>query len=145
MATNETTYTGESGVIKFTDNSSSSVVGVASVRSFTIDQELDAIESTVMGSGARTYIPGLRQFSGSMDIYFRDDTAAGSGNINLFDAVNSGATTSLIELYPSGETTGIKLAGTVIITGHSITANHDGMVEASVTFQGSGALTKTDL
>lgn len=145
MATNTTTYTGESGVIKFTDNSSSSVVNVASVRSFTIDQELDAIESTVMGDGARTYIPGLRQFSGSMDIYFRDDTEAGSGNINLFDAINSGATTSLIELYPSGETTGIKLSGTVIVTGHSITANFDGMVEASVTFQGTGALTKTNL
>ena len=145
MATNTTTYTGESGVIKFTDNSSSSVVNVASVRSFTVDQELDAIESTVMGDGARTYIPGLRQFSGSMDIYFRDDTEAGSGNINLFDAINSGATTSLIELYPSGETTGIKLSGTVIVTGHSITANFDGMVEASVTFQGSGALTKAAL
>lgn len=145
MATNTTTYTGESGVIKFTDNSSSSVVNVASVRSFTVDQELDAIESTVMGDGARTYIPGLRQFSGSMDIYFRDDTEAGSGNINLFDAINSGATTSLIELYPSGETTGIKLSGTVIVTGHSITANFDGMVEASVTFQGTGALTKTNL
>ena len=44
MATNITTYTGESGVIKFTDNSSSSVVNVASIRSFTIDQEVDAIE-----------------------------------------------------------------------------------------------------
>ncbi len=145
MATNTTTYTGESGVIKFTDNSSSTVVNVASVRSFTCDQELDAIESTVMGSGSRSYIPGLKQFSGSMDIYFRDDTAGGSGNINLFDAVNSGSTTSLIELYPSGETTGIKLSGTVIITGHSITSNFDGMVEASVTYQGSGALTKAAL
>tara|TARA_Y100001937_G_scaffold93710_1_gene126958 strand:- start:688 stop:1119 length:432 start_codon:yes stop_codon:yes gene_type:complete len=143
MATNTTTYTGESGVVKFTDNSSSSVINVASIRSFTVDQELDAIESTVMGSGARTYIPGLRQFSGSMDIYFRDES--GQGNINLFDAVNEGTTTSLIELYPSGETTGIKLSGTVIVTGHSITANFDGMVEASVTFQGTGALTKTAL
>ena len=57
MATNTTTYTGESGVVKFTDNSSSSVVNVASVRSFSVDQTLDAIESTVMGDGARTYIP----------------------------------------------------------------------------------------
>lgn len=143
MATNTSTYTGESGVVKFTDLNTSTVINVASVRSFTLDQELDAIESTVMGSGSRTYIPGLKQFSGSLDIYFRDESA--QGNINLFDAVNSGATTSKIELYPSGETTGIKLAGDVIITGHSITANHDGMVEASVTFQGTGALTKTDL
>jgi len=50
-----------------------------------------------------------------------------------------------LELYPSGLTTGVKLSGNVIITGHSITSNHDGMVEASITFQGSGALTKVDV
>ena len=86
MATNQTTYTGESGVVKFTDVSTSTVVNVASVRSFSVDQTLDAIESTVMGDGARTYIPGLRQFSGSMDVYWREDSTAGTGNVNLFDA-----------------------------------------------------------
>jgi len=146
MATNETTYTGESGVIKFTDNSSSSVVGVASVRSFTIDQELDAIESTVMGAGNRSYLPGLRQFSGTMDVFFRDDTSGGAGQEALFNAAKSTQSTSTaIELYPSGETTGIKLSGNVIITGHSITSNFDGMVEASITFQGDGALTRTNI
>lgn len=143
MATNNTTYTGESGVVKFTDNSSSTVINVASIRSFTIDQEVDAIESTTMGDGARTYIPGLRQFSGTMDIFFRDTVA--NGNMNLFDAANAASTTGLIEVYPSGETTGIKLSGTVIITNHSISSNFDGMVEASVSFQGTGALTKTSL
>ena len=141
MATNTTTYTGEAGVVKFSDTASSAV-SVASVRSFTLDQETQAIETSVMGSGSRAYIPGLKQFSGTMDLYFRDDN---QGQINLFNGIGgtNGATT--IELYPSGETTGVKLSGTVIITGHSITANFDGMVEASVTFQGSGALTKTDL
>jgi len=143
MATNTTTYTGEAGVVKFSDTASSAV-SVASVRSFTLDQETQAIETSVMGSGSRAYIPGLKQFSGSMDLYFRDDNP---GQVNLFNAIGgtNGATT--IELYPSGESpnNGIKLSGTVIITGHSITANFDGMVECSVTFQGSGALTRTDL
>lgn len=141
MATNTTTYTGEAGVVKFSDTASSAV-SVASVRSFTLDQETQAIETSVMGSGSRAYIPGLKQFSGTMDLYFRDDN---QGQQNLFNAIggDNGATT--IELYPSGESTGIKLSGSVIITGHSITANFDGMVECSVTFQGSGALTKTSL
>lgn len=141
MATNTTTYTGEAGVVKFSDTASSAV-SVASVRSFTLDQETQAIETSVMGSGSRAYLPGLKQFSGTMDLYFRDDN---QGQINLFSAIggDNGATT--IELYPSGESTGIKLSGSVIITGHSITANFDGMVECSVTFQGSGALTKTSL
>ena len=141
MATNATTYTGEAGVVKFSDTASSAVL-VASVRSFTLDQETQAIETSVMGSGSRAYIPGLKQFSGTMDLYFRDDN---QGQVNLFNAIGgtNGATT--IELYPSGETTGVKLSGTVIITGHSITANFDGMVECSVTFQGSSALARTDL
>ena len=145
MATNLTSYTGESGVVKFSDTSSA-VAAVASVRNFTIDTETQAIESTAMGSGSRSYLPGLRQFSGTMDLFFRDDQENGAGQKALHEAaLTTQATSTAIELYPSGETTGIKLSGNVIITGHSITANFDGMVEASITFQGDGALTRTDL
>lgn len=141
MPTNTATYTGESGVVKFSKDSSA-VMAVASVRSFTVDQETQTIESTVMGSGSRTYLPGLKQFSGTMDVFFRDDN---TGQINLFDAIGGANGSTAIELYPSGETTGVKLSGNVIITGHSITANFDGMTEATITFQGDGALTSTDL
>ena len=139
MATNAGTYTGESGTIEFGTDSSQSTV--ASVRSFTIDQETQTIEDTTMGSVDRTYKAGLSQFSGSADVYFRDDNTA---QIDLFNAIGSD-TTSTINLYPSGTTTGIKLSGNVIITGHSISSSFDGMVEASITFQGSGALVRTPL
>jgi len=141
MATNTATYTGESGVVKFSGDASA-VVAVASVRSFTIDQETQTIESTVMGTGARTYLPGLKQFSGTMDVFFRDDN---EGQVQLFDAIGGANGSTAIELYPSDETTGVKLSGNVIITGHSITANFDGMTEATIQFQGDGALTSTDL
>ena len=139
MATNVGTYTGESGTVEFGSSSSQSVV--ASVRSFTIDQETQTIEDTVMGSVDRTYKAGLSQFSGSMDVYFRDDN---TGQLDLFNAIGSD-TTSTINLYPSGTGTGVKLSGNVIITGHSVSSNFDGMVEASITFQGSGALVRTEL
>ena len=140
MAVNTGTYTGEAGTIKF--NQSGSNITVASVRSFNIEQPSDTIEDTTMSSdGAfRTYKSGLSNFSGSADVFFRDDDDA--QNL-LFSAIGSDA--QAIELYPSGETTGVKLTGNVLITGHSITANFDGMVEASISFQGSGALTKTAL
>ena len=143
MATNTTTYTGENGVVKFV-GADSTVAAVASVRTFNIDQELQTIESTVMGSGARSYIPGLRQFSGSMDLYLRDDDA---GQRNLLSFANGGGSEGVgkIELFPSGEVTGQKLTGNVIITNFSITANFDGMVEATADFQGSGALTITSI
>ena len=143
MAANTTAYTGENGVIKFI-GADSTEVAVASVRTFSIEQEVQAIESTVMGAGARSYIPGLRQYSGSMDLYFRDDDA---GQRNLVSYVNGGGSDGVgsIELFPSGEQTGQKLAGNVVITNFAITANFDGMVEATCSFQGSGALTITNI
>lgn len=140
MPANAGTYTGESGTVEFGTDSSQSVV--ASVRSFTIDQETQTIEDTVMGSVDRTYKAGLSQFSGSMDVYFRDDNTAQQ---DLFNAIGSD-TVNKINLYPSGNgSTGIKLSGNIIVTGHSISTNFDGMVEASITFQGSGALVRTVL
>ena len=146
MAANTTTYTGENGVVKFVGGDST-VATVASVRTFNIDQEVQTIESTVMGSGARSYIPGLRQFSGSMDLYLRDDDA---GQRNLLSFANGGGSEGLakLELYPSGDTAplvGQKLSGNVIITNFSITANFDGMVEATADFQGSGSLTVVNI
>ena len=138
MAANTTTYNGQNGVVKY--DYLGSLTAVAEVRSFTIDQETATVENTVMGDSDRTYLPSLSQFSGSMDVYFRDDDSAANA---LFAGI--GADAASIELYPSGETTGIKLSGEIIVTGHSITSNFDGMVEASVSFQGTGALTKTDL
>ncbi len=139
MAVNTGVYTGESGVIKFVGDDST-VAAVASIRSFTIDREVQSIETTVMGESSRTYQAGLSQFSGSIDAYLRDDDP---GQGNFLSYVENPDSVAKIELFPSGETTGIKLAGNVIVTGHSITSNFDGAVELSISVQGSGALTRT--
>ena len=139
MANNSGVYTGESGVIKFIGDDST-VASVASVRSFSVDREVQTIETTTMGNTNRSYLAGLAQFSGSLDVYLRDDDP---GQTNFLSYVENPDSVAKIELYPSGETTGIKLAGDIIVTGHSITSNFDGAVEASITFQGTGALTRT--
>ena len=141
MAVNTGVYTGESGVVKFVGDDST-VATVASVRSFTIDREVDTIETTVMGENARTYKAGLSGYSGTIDLYFRDDDA---GQSNFLSYMENPQSEGKIELYPSGETTGIKLDGTIIVTGHSITSNFDGAVEATISFTGDGALTRTPL
>lgn len=141
MAVNSGVYTGESGVVKFVGDDST-VAAVASVRSFTIDREVQTIETTVMGDTSRSYQAGLAQFSGSLDVYLRDDDA---GQSNFLSYVENPDSVAKIELFPSGETTGIKLDGNIIVTGHSITSNFDGAVEASIQFQGSGALSRTEL
>jgi hypothetical protein len=75
-----------------------------------------------------------------MELFFRDDDSAQQA---LFSG--PGAASATVELYPSGETTGIKLSAEVIITSHEITVANDAAVTASVAFQVTGAVTKTDL
>jgi hypothetical protein len=49
-----------------------------------------------------------------------------------------------LEVYPEGATAGdTYYTGTAIVTGRTVTASFDGMVEMSVTVQGSGGLTET--
>ena len=138
MATNGTSaYTGESGSVSYGGAT------VAAVRSFTLDTESQTIESTAMGSAgnARTYLGGLTQFSGSMDVYQIDDDAEQTA---LLAAAQGGAEATLV-LYPSGSGIGISLTRQVVITGHSLTSSFDGMVEGSISFQGSGALTRATI
>ena len=133
MATNlVAAYTGEAGSISYGGAT------VAAVRSFTVDNEAQTIESTAMGNpgNARSYLGGLTQWSGSLDVYQIDDDTEQTA---MLAAAQSGAEAEII-LYPSGSSKGISLTGNVIITGHSLTSSFDGMVEGSISFQGSGAL-----
>ena len=108
--------TGNNGVVKI-DNSSGTPTAIASVRNFSVEITRDTIETTTMGKDVRSYVGGLASFSGSADIYFDDANYT-------------------IELYL--DTTSKKFAGEVIITGFTVNSTMDGMVEASISFQGSG-------
>tara|TARA_R100001510_G_C7578516_1_gene152384 strand:- start:55 stop:501 length:447 start_codon:yes stop_codon:yes gene_type:complete len=139
-------FTGHDGVVKITGESLSGAdQEIGNLRSFTIDQTQDAIETTVMGSTGnyRTYRPGLSTFTVSGDMYF-DFTDAAQAKIDDFVSMSGDSTTGTIECYPSGTatTTGnTKLSGDFIFTSFSITSNVDGVVECSFSGQGSGALT----
>ena len=140
MATNTAVYTGTSGVARFDVGASTQTDVIASVRSFSISQVGDSIETSTMGNQAKTFLSGQTSFTGTMDLLFRDDDAAQQ---DLF--ISIGQSPATLELFPSGETTGIKLSGEVIITGHDISVDQNDAVTATVSFQGTGALTKSDL
>lgn len=136
------TLTGNNGVVKI-DDAAGTPTAVAAVRNFTIDITTDTIEKTAMGNDTRQYVKGLSSWSGSADIYFDPaemPTGVSSGLVGLnptLEAVGSDAYT--IELYL--DDTANKFSGECIITGFSVNSTMDGMVEASVSFQGSGAAT----
>jgi predicted secreted protein len=135
--------TGNNGVVKI-DNASGTLTTVAAVRNFSIELTSDTIESTVMTNDVRTYLKGLSQWSGSADVYF--DPVNYTGGASVIAALNptSGAVgggTVTVELFLND--TAAKFAGECLVTGFTINSSMDGMVEASISFQGSGACTFT--
>jgi predicted secreted protein len=50
-----------------------------------------------------------------------------------------------IEFYSDANDDTTKFAGDVIVTSYSITASYDGLSEASVSFQGTGALSTSSI
>lgn len=137
------TLTGNNGVVKI-DNAGGTPTTIAAVRNFSIDITADTIEKTTMGNDTRQYVKGMSAFSGSADIYF--DPANYTGGASVVAALNPtggavGDSPITVELYLDG--TSNKFSGEVIITGFSVSSSMDGMVEASISFQGSGAATFT--
>lgn len=130
-------YEGSAGSVKIASGSDT-LTAVASVRSWSIDITRDTVEDTSMSSGgARTYKKGLQTWSGTMDIVYDDSEDAivkTALDPDTDDTVN-------VELYPDGTVTATKFAGDIIVTGWSVSASYDGLVEASVSFQGTGAPT----
>ena len=122
-------FTGKAGVVQTGSNA------IAEVRSYSITQTGDTTESTSMGDSAKTFEATLTEFSGSVDVFF-DDTDS-SGQVSL--TIGSSFT---LNLAPEGTGSGAyKLSGSAIVTDITRTASHDGLVEMSIAFQGTGALT----
>lgn len=123
------TFAGKDGIVKIGSNA------VGEIRSYSIEQTMDTIEDSSMGDTDRTYVSSLKSFSGSMDVYF-DEADTGQLDFQVGDA---GSISVLME----GDTAGDhSLSGAILVTGRTLTASFDGLVEASITFQGTGALTE---
>jgi hypothetical protein len=124
------THTGSEGTIKIGSDT------LGEIRSYTLESTGEVIEDTSMGDSARSYKAGLTTFTGSLEVFF-DETDTAQGNLDAGSSVT-------LEVYPEGATTGdTYYTGTAIVTGRTVTASFDGMVEMSISVQGSGGLTET--
>lgn len=125
------TIKGNGGVVKVGSDA------IAEIRSFSIDETSDTIEDTAMGDTYRTFKTSLKSWSGSVDIFFDDTDTTGQG------ALVPGAEAT-VTFYVEGDDTGAHtLSGSAIVTSRSISTSFDGMVEASLSLQGNGALTES--
>lgn len=129
------THTGSEGTVK-TAAKDGTVAAVGEIRSYTLESSAEVIEDTTMGNSDRTYKVGLKTFTGSIDCYF-DETDTEQLRLDVGTEIE-------FEVYPEGDTTGdTYYGGEAIVTGRTITGSFDGMVEMTVTVQGTGALTES--
>lgn len=124
------TLTGNSGTVKVGANA------IAEIRSFSVDETMDTIESTSMGDTYRTFETSLKSWNGSVDVFFDDTDTTGQGALTVGSQVT-------VNFQIEGDTTGDHLlSGAAIVTGRTINSSFDGLVEASLSLQGDGALTE---
>ena len=124
------THKGSEGTVKVGSDA------VAEIRSYSLEESADTLEDTSMGDTARTYKSSLTSFSGSVDVFW-DETDTAQNALTIGSEVT-------LNVYPEGDTAGdTYYTGTAIVTGVTRSASFDGLVEASVSVQGTGALTST--
>lgn len=124
------THTGSEGTIKIGANT------LGELRSYSLESTAETIEKTAMGDSARSYAVGLTTFTGTASVFF-DETDTAQGTCDA-------GTSITLEVYPEGADSGdTYYTGTAIVTGRTINASFDGMVEMELSFQGTGGLTET--
>jgi predicted secreted protein len=124
-------HKGSEGTVKVGVNA------IAEIRSYSLEESADTLETTSMGDTARTYLPSLSTFSGSVDVYWDESDTNGQGALTI------GAEVTL-NIYPEGDASSdVYYTGSAIVTGVTRSGSFDGMVEASISVQGTGALTST--
>lgn len=148
---------GNNGRVLVTKTDGSGLTALAAVRNFSIELTADTIETTSMGQDTRSYVKGMSQWSGSADIYFDPAEYPTTGLTTQLGVLNPTITSGTgikpvggsgvtLEFYlgSTGATdnnTANKFTGTAVVTGFTVNSTMDGLVEASISFQGSGSCT----
>lgn len=127
-------FSGKDGVVELGG------AAVAQVRSWTLSESAETLDCSHMGNnGWRSFQAGMNTWEGNCDLVWDEQ--------DLVAGLDVGSTVTLT-LYPNPAnyaTPAIsdhRMTGSVIITGMEITADYDGLIEASVSFQGTDALSR---
>jgi hypothetical protein len=124
------THTGSEGTVRV-----GATNAVLEIRSYSVEETADTVEDSSMGDAYRSFKTTLKGWSGSVDVFWDELDTTGQGALVPGSEVN-------VRFYPEGTTTGdVYYTGQAIVTGKTITGSFDGMVESTITVQGTGALT----
>jgi len=123
------THHGKEGVV------TAGGTAVGELTSFTLETTADVVEDTALTDSTKSFVSGRTSFSGTLEMNY-DETDSPQ------QTLTAGTSISFI-LLPEGNASGDeKFSGTGIITGMSVNNSMDAIVSRTVTFQGTGALTR---
>lgn len=122
------THLGQEGTIKVNDQT------IAQIRSWTLNTAAEMIEASTLKDTWKVHHAAIKSWHGSLSCFW-DDGDQGQGILSLGSKVQ-------LTLYPGIESCP-HFSGNVLVTGIDYTATHNGLVEANLSFQGTGPLNHT--
>tara|TARA_Y100001973_G_scaffold28335_1_gene42670 strand:+ start:111 stop:497 length:387 start_codon:yes stop_codon:yes gene_type:complete len=123
------THHGKEGVVK------AGGTGIGELTGFTLETTSDVVEDTQLSDSTKSFVAGRSSFSGTLEMSY-DETDSPQ------QTLTAGTSISFV-LGAEGDATGDEIfSGSGIITGMSVNVTLDGITTRSVTFQGTGALTR---
>ena len=123
------THHGKEGVVKAGGS------GIGELTGFTLETTADVVEDTQLSDSTKSFVAGRTSFSGSLEMSY-DETDSPQ------QTLTAGTSISFV-LGAEGDGSGDEIfSGSGIITGMSVSVPLDGITTRSVTFQGTGALTR---
>jgi len=137
-------YSGRDGELRVGDPA----ITVAKVVSFSVQANLETLETTTLGENLRTYTPGVVGYTGAATLlYYKEDD--GTHNTASFlnklyktgsDGVSSDDTVNLQFVWKDGSDDINKIRLDAYITSASMGAATGDIVRAEISFQGTGNL-----
>jgi predicted secreted protein len=124
------THLGKEGVIKVGSET------VAEVRSWTLNTLVDTVDASHLGDDWKIHKPTQKSWHGSLACFWDALDAKGQGALAVGETVT-------VQLYLEGDSPP-RFSGAVLVTGVDYAGSHNGLVEASIAFQGTGALEGTN-
>ena len=123
------THHGKEGVVK------AGGTAIGEITGFTLETTADVVEDTELSDATKSFLAGRTSFSGTLEMSYDESDSPQQ-------TLTAGSSIAFI-LLPEGATSGDEsFTGSGIVTGMSVNNAMDAVVTRSITFQGTGALTR---
>ncbi len=126
------TYKGQDGVFQAI-TTGGTLASTNNLKSWSIEEATDSIETTVMGATSKTFTTGIKSWTCSAELLY-DLSNAVQADMVVGETID-------IKIFPNTSSQAESFAGTGIVTATSQSGALGDMVSSSVTVQGTGALT----